>query len=108
MSQRINVYIRDITYQLLKDFCDINEYDKSRAVDEIIFGRLQYLKQAKEKALSKEDKETMKKYKLETTEDLKAFNEWKEENKNKIKGKAESAIYIEWIYSDYMTNKREK
>lgn len=56
MSKRINVYIRDKTYNLLKDYMDLNEYDMSRAVDEILYGRLNYLDEAKKKAEEKAKK----------------------------------------------------
>lgn len=58
MSKRINIYIRDITYKLLADYCDKNEYDKSRAVDDLIYGRLSYLIEAEKKAKKQVEKES--------------------------------------------------
>lgn len=50
MSKRINPYIRDMTYTLLLEYCKNNEYDISRAVDELLYGRLSYLLAAKQDA----------------------------------------------------------
>lgn len=49
MNVRINVYIRKKTKELLDDYSKINEYDLSRAVDEIIYGRLSFLEEAERK-----------------------------------------------------------
>ena len=57
MSKRINIYIRDKTYQLLKDYCEIEELDMSRAVDEILQFRLKYLDEERIKAEKKAKKE---------------------------------------------------
>lgn len=57
MSKRINIYIRDRTYQLLKDYCKIEELDMSRAIDDILQFRLKYLEEERLKAIKKASKE---------------------------------------------------
>lgn len=57
MSKRISPYLRDITHKLLMDYCAMNEYDISRAVDELLYGRLAYLEEARQKALKKAEQE---------------------------------------------------
>ena len=57
MSKRINIYIRDKTHNLLKDYCKIEELDMSRAVDEILQFRLKYLDEERIKAEKKTKKE---------------------------------------------------
>ena len=57
MSKRINIYIRDSTHKMLKDYCNIEELDMSRAVDDILQFRLKYLEEERAKALKKAKKE---------------------------------------------------
>lgn len=58
MSKRINIYIRESTYKMLKDYCNIEELDMSRAVDDILQFRLKYLEEERTKALKKAKKDT--------------------------------------------------
>lgn len=59
--KRISPYIREKTYQLLKDYCLMNEYDISRAVDEILYFRLDFMLKGKQEAINqlKKDYEKM-------------------------------------------------
>lgn len=50
---RINIYIRPMTKKLLDSYCEINELDMSRAVDDLLYGRLKYLEEAEKKANKK-------------------------------------------------------
>ena len=96
MSKRINIYIRDITHDLLVEYCQMNEFDKSRAVDDLLYGRLAYLKEAKKKAIkeyTKEEQKLLKDFNVYKG-DEKAFFEW---YKNQPE---EKRLRTEWYWSD--------
>lgn len=58
-KKRINVYLRQKTYDLLIDYMNIEDWDMSTTVDLLIYGRLSYLNEEKKKAekIARKDKE---------------------------------------------------
>ena len=46
-----------MTNALLAKYCEIYQVDKSRAIDELLYGRLQYLEEARNKAKKQAEKE---------------------------------------------------
>lgn len=49
-KKRINIYLRENTYNLIKDYMEIEQFDMSTCIDLLIEKQLDYLKYSKEKA----------------------------------------------------------
>lgn len=102
---RINIYIRQMTKKLLDNYCEINELDQSRAVDDLLYGRLKYLEEAEIKAkkhYTKEQTNLIKKYNVseeETEEFFKWYNNQEIDNRN----------YVAWYwYKETKNMEKEK
>lgn len=64
-KKRINVYLREKTYNLLKDHVELEGFDMSTCVDILLLQQLNYLEEAKKKAVkevAKENKNTLKNF----------------------------------------------
>lgn len=64
-KKRINIYLREKTYILLKDHVELEGFDMSTCVDILLLQQLNYLEEAKKKAVkevAKEDKNTLKNF----------------------------------------------
>ena len=97
-----------MTKNLLDNYSEINELDMSRAVDELLYGRLKYLEEAEIKAKEKINKQytpeqykLIKDFKLEE-EDIEPFLKWYK------KVPYYTRTYSNWIWSEYMIKKWEK
>lgn len=59
---KIQIYIRPMTNDLLAKYCEIYQLDKSRAIDELLYGRLQYLEEARNKAKKQAEKQKQEEF----------------------------------------------
>lgn len=108
-NERINVYIRPMTLKELNDYCDIMQYDKSRAVDELLYGRLAFLKEAREKAkkANKFKSKYDKCFDIRTAEEEEIFEKWcKEKGYNPIANK--NTTYTAWNWATENPRDKEK
>lgn len=62
ITTKLQCYIRCKTMTMLKEYCEANEYDLSRGVDELLSGRLSYLVSEAKKKAEKELKTTNDEY----------------------------------------------
>lgn len=49
-NNKISVYIRPMTLDLLDKYCEAFQLDRSRAVDELLYGRLEWIRKEETKA----------------------------------------------------------